>query len=203
MPTFVTSDVQMVIEVKFAAGDTFQIGYKSVAEKVGPRIPRTKAQTSTLSPPRVPLDQNAPSGRIPDGYKKVFGYRQTNHNPFIPVYDYGYSQTPQPFPPGIESPALSGRTQAHLNRQTSSNEYPGKQPNEEASSSRENENTESKEKIIESNSKNRKNSVMVGLLWAFAIIFTISGTSALVYFKYKDKIDAVRHRTVQRLEAKL
>ena len=193
VPTFVTSDVQMVIEVNFAAGDKFQIGYRSVAEKVGPRIPRTKAQTSTLSPPTMVLDNNVPlhvpSGRISDAKDKAFGYRKPTYNPFTPEHDYGYAKT------------------APIPRLTTSNEIldesPGKKSKDISVSSRQSKDVELKGKIIESKSKNRKNSIIVGLLWTFAIIFTITGTSALVYFKYKDRIDTVRRRTEQRLEAKL
>ena len=191
MPTFVTSDVQMVIEVNFAAGDKFQIGYRSVAEKVGPRIPRTKAQTSTLSTPTMLLENNSPlhvpTGRISGGYDKTFGYRKPTYNPFTPEYDYGYAKT-APMP----RPTMSNKIL---------NESPGE--NDASVSLRENKDVELKGKIIESKSKNRKNSIIVGLLWTFAIIFTITGTSALVYFKYKDRIDTVRRRTEQRLEAKL
>ena len=191
MPTFVTSDVQMVIEVNFAAGDKFQIGYRSVAEKVGPRIPRTKAQTSTLSTPTMLLENNSPlhvpTGRISGGYDKTFGYRKPTYNPFTPEYDYGYAKT-APMP----RPTISNKIL---------NESPGE--NDASVSLRENKDVELKGKIIESKSKNRKNSIIVGLLWTFAIIFTITGTSALVYFKYKDRIDTVRRRTEQRLEAKL
>ena len=193
VPTFVTSDVQMVIEVNFAAGDKFQIGYRSVAEKVGPRIPRTKAQTSTLSTPTMLLENNSPlhvpTGRISGGYDKTFGYRKPTYNPFTPEYDYGYAKT------------------APIPRLTTSNEIldesPGKKSKDISVSSRQSKDVELKGKIIESKSKNRKNSIIVGLLWTFAIIFTITGTSALVYFKYKDRIDTVRRRTEQRLEAKL
>ena len=191
MPTFVTSDVQMVIEVNFAPGDKFQIGYRSVAEKVGPRIPRTKAQTSTLSPPTLliqnNLPPNVPTGRISGAYDSAVGYRKPTHNTFTPEYDYGYAKT-APMPrPTISNEVL--------------NDSPGKK--DASVSSRENKNVELKGKIIESKSKNTKNSIIVGLLWTFAIIFTITGTSALVYFKYKDRIDTVRRRTEQRLEAKL
>ena len=33
MPPFVTNDVQLEIEVNYAPGDKFQIGYKSIAKE--------------------------------------------------------------------------------------------------------------------------------------------------------------------------
>ena len=58
MPTFVTEGVQMVVEVNYAPGDKFQIGYKSIDYQTGPKIPRTKAQSTTATPPLMPIALN-------------------------------------------------------------------------------------------------------------------------------------------------
>ena len=58
MPSFVTNDGQnlMVIEVNYAPGDRYLIGYRSVRQKAGSRIPRTNLRPSTVTRPLKPYD---------------------------------------------------------------------------------------------------------------------------------------------------
>ena len=50
MPGFVSSDVQFEVVVNYAAGDRFRIGYRSVANSAGTKIPRTKPKLTTRAP---------------------------------------------------------------------------------------------------------------------------------------------------------
>lgn len=60
MPPFTSSDVQIEIIINFSIGDKWRIGYKSMATRKGPTIPRTKAKLTTRAPPRAPVTQMAP-----------------------------------------------------------------------------------------------------------------------------------------------
>ena len=118
MPGFVSSDVEIEIIVNFNRGDKFKIGYKSVAYRKGPTIPRTKAKLTTRPPPTAPVTQMPPwvppaagqqppqhpqhhqqhtpqSARRPPGamsysYSYDFGYNQAAYGPA----DYNYQLQP-------------------------------------------------------------------------------------------------------------
>ena len=196
MPEFVTSDVQMVIQVNFSAGDKFQIGYRSVAKRVGPRIPRTKGKTSTLGTPLDIYDSHyGPSGQIPGTY----GYRP-HQTHVTPAYHPEYAQTA---PPGLFGPSQVD-SQPSSNGQTQSNDIHNYSSDKSKNTPLESSKNDKSRTIKQVKSKNSKNSVILGLLWAVAMTIVIAGVYVVVHVKYKDKINFVRRRTEQRpIEAKL
>lgn len=60
MPPFASSDVQIEIVVNYSLGDKWRIGFKSMATRKGPAIPRTKAKLTTRAPQLAPVTQMAP-----------------------------------------------------------------------------------------------------------------------------------------------
>ena len=196
MPTFVTNDVQMVIEVNFAPGDKYQIGYRSVGQKVGPKIPRTKAKTSTTAPPLMPYDIDV-SPDVPSQPPRSYGYR--------PSPDVGTAiSDPSAVRPGYESPGLFGRVPPSSKKPTTSEKtvdpFPDSKTDQPVSRLGKNEAFEKMDQ--KSESKKGKNSLILGLLWTVAIVVVIAGVSVVVYIKYKDQFNSIRLRTEQRLEAK-
>ena len=196
MPTFVTNDVQMVIEVNFAPGDKYQIGYRSVGQKVGPKIPRTKAKTSTVAPPLMPYDIDV-SLDVPSQPPRSYGYR--------PSPDVGTAiSDPSAVRPGYESPGLFGRVPPSSNHPRASEKtidpFPDSKSDQPVSRLGKNEALEEINKQPEG--KKSKNSLILGLLWTVAIVVVIAGVSVVVYIKYKDQFKSIRRRTEQRLEAK-
>ena len=197
MPTFVTNDVQMVIEVNYGPGDKYSIGYRSVGEKVGPRIPRTKAKTSTVATPLKPYDIDV-SPNVPSQTPGSYGYRP-------PSYGGTASLDSSPSRPGFESPGLFGRVPPAANQprtpEKTNDRFQDSKTDQSTSHQGKNEALEESDQKPES--KKSKNSVILGLLWTVAIVVVIAGVSIVVYMKYKDEFDSIRRRTEQRLEAKL
>ena len=199
MPSFVTNDGQnlMVIEVNYAPGDRYLIGYRSVRQKAGSRIPRTNLRPSAVTRPLKPCDIGVSpdvSNYVPERYD----YRPS---PDIGTI-YSYSL---PLRPGSESPGLFRQLSSFSNNQRTSKKtvdpYQDFKTDESVSHLGENEAYEEMDK--KSESKKGENSVILGLLWTIAIVVVIAVVSIVVYIKYKDEINSIRRRTEQRLEAKL
>ena len=196
MPTFVTNDVQMVIEVNFAPGDKYQIGYRSVGQKVGPKIPRTKAKTTTAAPPLMPYDIDV-SPDVPSQPPRSYGYRPS------PEVDTANSD-PSSARPGYESPGLFERVPPSSKKPTTSEKTVDPFPDSKTDQpvSRLGKNGALEEINKQPEGKKSQNSLILGLLWTVAIVVAISGLSVVVYIKYKDQFNSIRRRTEQRLEAK-
>ena len=204
MPTFVTNDVQMVIEVNYGPGDKYSIGYRSVGQNVGPRIPRTKAKTSTVAPPLKPYDIDV-SPDVPSQTPGSYGYRPPSYGGRPPSYGGTASLDSSPSRPGFESPGLFGRVQPAANKPRTPEKINDAFQNSKTdkSISHQGKNEAFEELDQKPESKKSKNSVILGLLWTVAIVVVIAGVSVVVYMKYKDEFDLIRRRTEQRLEAKL
>ena len=197
MPSFVTNDGQnlMIIEVNYAPGDRYLIGYRSVRQKAGSRIPRKNARTSTVVRPLKPYD----IGVSPD----VSNYVPERYD-YRPSPDVGtvYSYSP-PLRPGSESPGLFGRVSPSSNDLTTSrktvDQYQDFKTDESASHLGENNAYEE----LDQKSENKKgeNFVILGLLWTVAIVIVIAVVSIVAYIKYKDEINSIRRRTEQGLKA--
>ena len=188
MPTFVTEGVQMVIEVNYAPGDRFQIGYKSIDHQTGPKIPRTKAQSTTLSPPLMPFDFNV----SPDPYPRTTGYGLAENGVEL------INSNPMKANPGLRFIGSSGSF--GQNPPISKNS-----PKEQISpmnpcgwSFPESSADEPVEK-----SKDTKKSLIVGLLWTGGFVILLTGVSAVIYIRHQVSIHSSRRRTEQSFEAKL
>ena len=176
----------MVIEVNYAPGDKFQIGYKSVDHQSGPRIPRRKALSSTATPPLISTNIDLQSNEF--------------------IGEYGY----KPMQNG-EAPADEPRLANPGSRDFESS-GPFRRVNPSSSNYSPPEQTSpikpggwsfpesSADKPIEEN--NRK-SLIIGLLCTGAFIILLAGISAVIYIQHYVKIHSSRRRTEQRLEAKL
>ena len=146
MQTFVTEGVQMVVEVNYAPGDRFQIGYKSIDHQTGPKIPRTKAQSTTLSPPLMPFDFNV----SPDKYPGTTGY-----GPSEKVIDFNHApMQANPGPRFFEPSGSLGRRPPNSPQEQISPVNPGRWSFPELSA----------DEPVE-NPKNNEKSLIVGLLW--------------------------------------
>ena len=187
IPTFVTEGVQMVIEVNYAPGDRFQIGYKSIDHQTGPKIPRTKAQSTTLSPPLMPFDFNV----SPDKYPGTTGY-----GPSEKGVDFNYApMQANPGPRSFEPSGSLGRSPP-ISKNSPKEQISPVNPRGWSFPD------SSAEEPVEK-SKNTKKSLIVGLLWTGGFIILLTGMSAVIYIRHQVSIHSSRRRTEQRLEAKL
>ena len=183
MPTFVTEGVQMVIEVNYAPGDKFQIGYKSIDHQTGPKIPRTKAQSTTATPPLMSFEN--------------YLYPETNRRgPSENGFELNPSPKPaNPGPRSFEQSMSFGRNPLFSKNsppEQTSPVNPGKWSFPESSA----------DEPVEK-SKNNKKSLILGLLWTGGLVILLTGVSAVIYVRHQVKIHSSRRRTEQRLEAKL
>ena len=187
MPTFVTEGVQMVIEVNYAPGDRFQIGYKSIDHQTGPQIPRTKAQSTTSSPPLMPFDFNVSPDKYPGtGYGLAEnGVELINSNPMKANPGLRFIGSSGSF--GQNPPISKNPPQEQISpvnpRGWSFPELSAEEPVEK--------------------SKDTKKSLIVGLLWTGGFVILLTGVSAVIYIRHQVSIHSSRRRTEQRLEAKL
>ena len=188
MPTFVTEGVQMVVEVNYAPGDRFQIGYKSIDHQTGPKIPRTRAQSTTLSPLLMPFDFNV----SPDPYPRTTGYGPTENGVEL------INANSMKANPGLQFFGSSG---SFGQNSPISKNLPQEQispVNPRGWSFPESSADESVE-----NPKNNKRSLIVGLLWTGGFLILLTGVSAVIYIRHQVSMHSSRRRTEQRLEAKL
>ena len=187
IPSFVTNDGQnsVVIEVNYAPGDRYLIGYRSVGQKVGPRIPKTNARPSSVARPLKPNDIGVSpdvSNHVPERYD----YRPS------PDVDSVYSYSP-PLRPGLESPGFFGHVSPSFNNQRTSKKTVD--PNQNFKTDESAGHLGENEAYEEVNQKGG-NSLILGLLWTVAIVVVIAGVS-VVHIKYKGKINFIRRRTQQ------
>ena len=180
IPSFVTNDGQnsVVIEVNYAPGDRYLIGYRSVGQKVGPRIPKTNARTSTVARPLKPFDIGV-------------SLDVSNHVP--ERYDYRPSSDVGTLRPGLESSGLFGHVSPSFNNQRTSKKTVD--PNQNFKTDESAGHLGENEAYEEVNQKGG-NSLILGLLWTVAIVVVIAGVS-VVHIKYKGKINFIRRRTQQ------
>ena len=178
MPTFVTDGVQMVVEVNYAPGDKFQIGYKSVDHQSGPRIPRTKAVSTTPTPPMMSTD-----------FTRKYVYKPTLNGEF-PTDE---ARLADPGPRAFESSGPFRRVIPPSSNLSPSEKTsplkPGGWSFPESNA----------DKPIE---ENNQKSLIIGLLCTGAFIILLVGISAVIYIRHYVKIHSSRRRTEQRLEAK-
>ena len=184
MPTFVTDGVQMVVEVNYAPGDKFQIGYKSVDHQSGPRIPRRNAQSSTATPPLMPTDNDL----SPNEFTRTYGYKPREDGE--PPADE--ARLANPGSRAFESLGPFRRVIPPSSNYSPSEETSPMKPG----------GWSFPESNVEEPENNRK-SLIIGLLWTGAFIVLLTGISAVIYIRHYVKISSSRRRTEQRLEAKL
>ena len=180
VPTFVTDGVQMVVEVNYAPGDKFQIGYKSVNHQSGPRILRKKAASTTATPPMMSTD-----------FTRTYGYKPTQ-NGESPADE---ARLANPNSRTFESSGPFKRIPPSSNYSPSEQTSPMKPGGWSFPES-------SADNPIEEQKDNQK-SLILGLIWTGAFIILLTGISAVIYIRHHVKINSSRRRTEQRLEAKL
>ena len=209
MPTFVTNDVhsQMVIEVNYAPGDTYLIGYRSVGQKVGPRIPRTNAKTSSIASSSKRYDIDV-SHDVQNHMSERYGYRPSPDDDTV----YSGQQWSKAVPSGPQwtvhsdlppaRPGLFGRVASPSNnpRTSKKTDDPIQHFKTDQSVGHLGQNEQLDQTPVNEKSKN---SLILGLLLTVAIVVVISGVSVVVYIKCKDEINSIRRCTEPRLEAKL
>ena len=187
MPTFVTEGVQMVVEVNYAPGDKFQIGYKSIDYQTGPKIPRTKAQSTTATPPLMSFDLNVHQDK----------YRTIGYGPAVNGVEL-INSNPMKANPG---PQFFGSSRSFGQNLPTSKSSPPEQtsPVNPVGWSF----PESSADDVVDNPKNNKKSLIVGLLWTGGFVILLTALSAVIYVRHQVKIHSSRRQTEQRLEAKL